>query len=499
VGGGGERDGRMGRDAEAESRMIATIAKQEWRLLKADRTLVAVVLLMALLVGYSLYNGSSWVAFQRQTLEATATEQAERLAKLKSNLTAIEEGRMEPKGFQDPRSAGAIGGTSAAPYLAMPPAPLATLAIGQSDLYPYYFKLNLRSKQAILANDEIENPTNLLAGRFDLAFVLVYLFPLLVLALGYNMISAEREQGTLSLALSQPITTSQLVVGKVLLRGGLLLGLVVVFTLAGAVVTGVDLSLPTVWMRLGLWIGLMTLYTGFWFGLAVLVNSFATSSATNALTLAGAWLGLVLVLPSVANLIATSVYPVPSRVEMVQAMRTAGKDAQTKGSMLLSKYMEDHPELMPAGDKPQADFASLTYAVQIEVDKQVQPILDRFDGQVDKQQDFVDGFRFLSPAILAQSAINDLAGTSLGRYKHFSRQVDGFFEQWKGYFLPKVFAKVKLKSSELGQFPDYSYTEESDGDIVGRVGVVLAGMALLTAGVLGLGFSRMRRASVAGN
>ncbi len=28
---------------------------------------------------------------------------------------------------------------------------LATLAIGQSDLYPYYFKLNLRSKQAILA------------------------------------------------------------------------------------------------------------------------------------------------------------------------------------------------------------------------------------------------------------------------------------------------------------------------------------------------------------
>ncbi len=477
--------------------MIGTIARQEWRLLKADRTLLAVVLLLGALVGYSLYNGSAWVAFQRQTLEAAKAEQAERLAKLNSNLKAYEEGRMEPKGFQDPRSAGVIGGTTAAPYLAMPPAPLATLAIGQSDLYPYYFKLNLRSKQAILANDEIENPTNLLAGRFDLAFVLVYLFPLVVLALGYNMISAEREQGTLSLALSQPITMSQLATGKVLLRGGLLLGLIVLFTLLGALGTGVDVSLSTVWMRLGLWLGLMTLYTGFWFGLAVLVNSYATSSATNALTLAGAWLGLVLVLPSVANLIATSAYPVPSRVEMVQAMRVAGKEAQTKGSVLLSKYMEDHPELLPAGEKPQADFASLSYAVQMEVDKKVQPILDQFDNQVEQQQQFVDKFRYLSPAILAQSAINDLAGTSLGRYKHFSRQVDGFFEVWKAYFLPKVFQKTKLQSGDVAGFPSYRYEEESDADILGRVGVVLVGMLVLTGAVMWLGFSRLRRVNVA--
>ncbi len=193
--------------------MIGTIVKQEWRLLKADRTLAAVAVLMALLVGYSLYNGSAWVKFQRETLAGAEAEQAERLGKLKQNLEDFEAGRKEPKGFQDPRSAGAIGGHSAAPYLAMPPATLAPLANGQSDLYPYYFKLNLRSKQAILANDEIEIPTNLLAGRFDLAFVLIYLFPLLILALGYNMLASEREQGTLVLAMSQPLTVGQLVRG----------------------------------------------------------------------------------------------------------------------------------------------------------------------------------------------------------------------------------------------------------------------------------------------
>jgi ABC-2 type transport system permease protein len=260
------------------------------------------------------------------------------------------------------------------------------------------------------------------------------------------------------------------------------------------VVTGVDLGAGTVWLRLGLWMGLMTLYTMFWFGLAVLVNSYATSSATNALTLAGVWLGLVLVMPSVANLVATSLYPVPSRVEMVQAMRKAGKEAQSKGSMLLAKYMEDHPELLPAGEKPQGDFASISYAVQMEVDKQVQPVLDRFDAQVEKQQKFVDQFRYLSPAILAQSAINDLAGTSLGRYQHFSRQVDGFFEQWKGYFLPKVFAKVKLRSTQMSELPQWRFVEESDAAIVGRVSMLLAGMSVLTALVMGWAYARMKSA-----
>jgi ABC-2 type transport system permease protein len=474
-----------------------TVVALEWRLLKADRTLLAVTLLLAGLVSYSLFNGVSWVAFQKRTLAEAQMEESERLDKLRRHLSDIEAGRAEPKGFQDPRSAGAIGGTTAAPYLAMPPAPLAALAIGQSDLYPYYFKLNLRSKQAILANDEIENPTNLLAGRFDLAFVLIFLFPLLILALGYNLISSEREQGTLVLSLSQPLSLRELVTGKILLRGALLLGLLSAFTLGGAILTGVDFSADGIWLRLGLWLAMMTLYTSFWFGLALLVNTFRGSSATNALALAGAWLAFVLVLPSLANLLATSLYPVPSRVEMVQAMRVAGKEAQSKGSLLLSKYMEDHPELAPAdGPSSAADFASVAYAVQLEVDRQVQPILERFDRQVTLQQTFVDGFRFFSPAILAQGALNDIAGTSLGRYQHFTAQVNSFFDRWQAYFLPKVFAKTKFTSSQLDEFPAYRWSEESPAAVASRVSVALAGLAVLDALVLGLAFSRLGRVAI---
>jgi ABC-2 type transport system permease protein len=328
---------------------------------------------------------------------------------------------------------------------------------------------------------------------------LIFLFPLVILALGYNLISAEREQGTLPLALSQPLTLSQLVTGKIVLRGLVLLGLLTVFTLGGAALTGVHFASADAWLRLGLWLALMSLYTAFWFGLAVLVNTWRASSATNALTLAGCWLAFALVLPSLANLVATSLYPVPSRVEMVQAMRVAGKEAQSKGSVLLSKYMEDHPELVPGETaKGAPDFASLTYAVQMEVDRQVQPVLDRFDAQVSSQQAFVDGFRFFSPAILVQDALNNLAGASLGRYRHFTGQVDRFFSQWQAYFLPKVFAKTKLTSAQVASLPRYEWIEESTATVAARVLIALLGLFVLNAAVLILAYRRLPRVSPAG-
>jgi ABC-2 type transport system permease protein len=65
------------------------------------------------------------------------------------------------------------------------------------------------------------------------------------------------------------------------------------------------------------------------------------------------WLALVVLLPSLCNVLATTTYPVPSRVEMIQAVREASDAATAEGSKLLSKYYEDHPELA-AGDAAQA-------------------------------------------------------------------------------------------------------------------------------------------------
>jgi ABC-2 type transport system permease protein len=73
----------------------------------------------------------------------------------------------------------------------------------------------------------------LLSGRFDLAFVILYLYPLLILSLGYNLVSGEKEAGTLALTLSQPVALRTLVAGKVAMRFAFVLALAVALSLAG--------------------------------------------------------------------------------------------------------------------------------------------------------------------------------------------------------------------------------------------------------------------------
>ena len=171
---------------------------------------------------------------------------------------------------------------------------MAPLAIGQSDLLPVLLPDHDRRQETVLAAAELENPQRLLVGRFDLAFVLIYLYPLLILALTYNVLSARTEQGTLVLALSQPVSLRTIVLGKLTLRFGIFL--LVISGLAGfaAVVAGIDLGATGVTTRLLLWVTAVVAYGLVWFALATLVASFGRPSSTNAMALAAIWLAFVI-------------------------------------------------------------------------------------------------------------------------------------------------------------------------------------------------------------
>lgn len=87
----------------------------------------------------------------------------------------------------------------------LPPGPLASLAAGQTDLYPFGYLVTTGNRESLVTSEPLENPVKLHTGTFDLAFVLIYLGPLLILALSFNLISEEKEGGTLGLLLSQPV------------------------------------------------------------------------------------------------------------------------------------------------------------------------------------------------------------------------------------------------------------------------------------------------------
>ena len=315
--------------------------------------------------------------------------------------------------------------------------------------------------------------------------------PICILAISYNLLSGERENGTLALLLSQGVPMGNLVWAKIAARFLLVVGLILGFSLAGFALTGAATQNGA---QITQWAILVICYAAFWFALAGLVNVRGKNSASNAMTLLGCWLGLVLLVPSLVGVAASALYPIPSRLELIQASRQAAADAAIQRGGVMARYYEDHPELAPKTPQTGAPNSYLRfYATQEVMARSTEPLLARYDAQLAKQQALVNRFRFLSPAIVTQESLNDLAGTGSARYRSFSRQANQFHDDYRDYFRPKAFGLITLTSSDYDEMPRFEWREETTGEVARRVLPAIAALLIGTIALSALTFAFARR------
>ncbi|MBM3877858.1 MAG: DUF3526 domain-containing protein [Verrucomicrobia bacterium] len=445
--------------------MTSRLFHLELRLLARERAAWMLLGLFAAALGYGLWNGSGPAQGHREVATALTQDSEQFQRQLRDVLG------------QQPVDPKAIAGRGTTAVL--PPAPLPLLATGQSDLSPGHETVVLwRLATPADTRSELENPSHLMAGRFDLAFVLVWLFPLFLLALVYDLMAGDREAGTLRLALAQGITPWRWMARRALARGLPMLTLAALATLAAGLSGGSE-SLAA---RLMLALGVVLTYGLFWLAMAVAVNAVAHSAAGAATALGAAWVVLVLVAPTLLNVTVETLYPTPSRPELVAAGRKASGEAEKRGGELLNSFYRDHPELAPPGQ--QADFAAQHLTVQSEVARALDPVRQQFDAQLARQQTAVARWRFLSPAIAAQEALTDLAGTGYWRHRAFREQVGGLRQAVSDFFTPRIHKREPITMADLDKLPRFAFREEPAGVWMGRVLASLAGMLAL-AGALG--------------
>ncbi len=470
---------------------IPMVMRTEWRLLAADKTPRVALLLLISAVGYAAYTGREWRRFESRAVAAASAADVSDRRQLRSALDSFSRLPTPPAAFGDPRNANTAGTRSARPYAILQPTGLVAAAIGQSDLLPSYYRVSMTSRETFFVNDEIENPVNLVAGRFDLAFVATVLIPLLVIALSYNILSEDRESGALAMLLAQPVSPRSVIAGKLLARGVAMVALVAVVTLGGLLAAGATVIGPE-WPRAALFVLVVVAYTLFWLALAVGVAVFNWTSATNALALLAAWLVLVVLVPSLANFAVTTAYPMPSRIALIQATRDASNSASAHGSQLLSMYYQDHPELMSAR-LPGMDFGARTIAVQEEVDRAVTPLMRAFDRQLALQQDAVDRWRYASPALAVHEAFSDIAGTNVRRYRRFGQQVDAFVEQLRAFFSPLVVHGVTFATAHLDAVPTFRFEDERIEAVSRRGVATLAYLVAVAMAIIAIAIIPLRR------
>ncbi|MCP3920170.1 MAG: DUF3526 domain-containing protein [bacterium] len=358
----------------------------------------------------------------------------------------------------------------------LPPAPVPALAVGQSDLLPAHEMISLfRLEKPSEGKAELENPARLMAGRFDLAFVLVWLFPLFLLAAAYDLCAGDREAGTLRMILAQGTRPWLWMGRRALARGAPVLVLAVGATLAAGTMDAAEGT----GMRVVLAATVVFAYGLFWLAIAALINAFARSAAAAATAAGTAWVVFVLVLPTLLNVVVESLHPTPSRAELVAESRAAAGAAEQRGNELLSSFYRDHPELAPPG--MQVDMVSRVLAVQEEVGRAMDPVRQRFANAFLEQQRMVDIWRYASPAIVMHEALADLAGTGYWRHRTFQDQIATFKNELHGYYSPKFHKRLPLTKADLADFPAFEFVEEDSARWTRRVTTGMAGILVLAA------------------
>jgi ABC-2 type transport system permease protein len=479
-------------DAGRPVSRLALVLAAEGRLLLADRSLSWVGLLLVGLIVYALGTGFVDVGHRDHASEEVLRADDQRLVRTIDRLGRVMRGEEAPEPFANPADPASVGSGMAARHAVLPSAALAPIALGQSDMIANAYKVSTRSRNSFLHEAEIENPWNLLSGRFDLAFVLTWLLPLLIFALGYNLLSAEREQGSLRLLLSQPLRLSTLMLGKLAIRALSVIGLAVVVPLILLLIARPEAFLEP--LSLAMWLALIVAYALFWFALVALVNALGRSSAFNALALIGLWVLIVLVAPLLLNLAVSAASPAPSRAELATRMRLIVNDKLSRHDALLGseyRYVKRPEALLPKDGRFEvSDRTRAFFLLGQEMDQLLQDAQDRFDAQLGGQQRLVDRWGFLSPAVVAHEGMAALAGNGSLRYLAFQQQVAAFHERWRAWFEPRILDGIAITEADFAQMPRWQWQEPPASLLWWDAALRLAQLLALT---LLLGVAALRR------
>ena len=422
---------------------------EELRLLWRDGHVTWALAAFMVLTIVAAANGRALLEMQRATAEALQGESRELIDAL-----AVQAER----GVDAATSAGSAGFSVLHLPLVLPAAPVSPLAIGMHDLLPSHYEVTARGAHVFLGQTELDSPLRLSLGNFDVAFVIVWLLPLVVIGLMFNVVSAERERGVLALAVAAGRNPRRFVLGKCLARLVTLLAALWVSLLVSAGVAGVPLGrVEGLWLYAG-WLCGATLYALFWFALALLVNSRAATSDRNAATLIAAWLLLVILAPALTNLVATTAFPAPSRVDLTTELREATEQADRDAAATRDRYFFDHPD-MQGQDMDRNEYFRSVASSEAAIARSMLPLLARFETQAERQQSIVEALQYLSPGTLSWQLLTGLSGSDGARHREFRAQALRFHKQWVTFFVSRLEANQPLARADYAALPRFEFLE----------------------------------------
>ncbi len=158
---------------------------------------------------------------------------------------------------------------------------------------------------------------------FSLSQFITIFGPLIGLIMGFDAINRERNAGTLSKIIAQPIYRDAVINGKFLAGVAtvtiIMVAILLLITGLGLVVVGVVPGMEEIG-RLFVYLVISVAYISFWLGLSILFSIFFRSIATSALAAVAFWIFFSFFISFTSSLLANTFSPVDNQQDVKQVM-----------------------------------------------------------------------------------------------------------------------------------------------------------------------------------
>jgi len=350
------------------------------------------------------------------------------------------------------------------------------LSIGQRDVNPGIQSVTIRTLEGQRYDTDLNNPSSLQSGNLDLGFVILYLFPLLIIVFTFNLLSEEQEAGTWRLLAVQAKSVKVYLLRKLSVRAGAIyISLVILFVIAILV-----LSISVNEALLAFVIA-SVLYLAFWFAFCFWVVTFGRSSSFNVLVLLSAWVVFTILLPASVNNVVANLYPVPeSLATMVKQRDGYHEKWDMDKSSTMERFYTHYPQYKSYGIPEQSFNWLWYYAMQQMGDDESLQTSEAMREKILQREKMSRSIAMAMPTMHTQLLFNDVARTSLTDYVQLLDTTRVFHEHMRLHFYPKIFDNASVKDENWKRFVPEYIADRKDMNWAGMVLPLIAVITLLS-------------------
>ena len=424
----------------------------EWKhFIRSPFKIVAVLLFIPASI-YGLQNGAALYEKQNAEIESINKEAVSQKATTLSYLENNEKGPKDRPWVDLTTPFWAIWSTPTYHY--KKPSPAIVYNIGQAEQYGFYKAIGTSSSpyDADMAK-EIANPERIQSGTLDFSFVVLFLLPLLLLILLYNIKGQEAEQGYLSLVFVQTGSKNWWILSRTSFYAILLLFILFGVLVYGALLTNVFEANNVFW-NVFIW---LIIYLLFWVIIYFIILKYGKNTVSNTLQMIGIWLLVSFIIPAAIQQWISIEKPTNLMIDLIDAKRDKTNEIYGQSNELTYQQLFDlYPNLKQT--KVVKDSIFLKKARRNSISALINMAMKDAAAKVEEdnrsKNKLISKTYWFNPLTYFQNKLNHLSGTHYDDYQTYREDIQSLVDKRIEVLIFDIWNDVKVDKTKYLDYND---------------------------------------------